>query len=185
MIYSFDTYELDLQRYELRYAGKLVKLEPQVFNVLANLVQHRDRVITKQELLDRLWPGRFVTEETLTSRLMAARKAIGDRGRGQRLIQTLHGRGYRFVAPVEERTPDATRPETQSQASSPVQIGPEPAPLSTQHSALSPVPIVGRQAELEHLRGWLQTALDGTRQIVFVTGEAGLGKTTVVDAFVE
>ena len=81
MIYSFDAYELDLQRYELRYAGKLVKLEPQVFNVLAYLVQHRDRVVTKQELLGRLWPGRFVTEATLTSRLMAARKAIGDRGR--------------------------------------------------------------------------------------------------------
>ncbi|HSF30145.1 MAG TPA: AAA family ATPase [Candidatus Tectomicrobia bacterium] len=185
MIYSFDAYELDLQRYELRYAGKLVKLEPQVFNVLAYLVQHRDRVVTKQELLERLWPGRFVTEATLTSRLMAARKAIGDRGRGQRLIQTLHGRGYRFIAPVEERTPDAIRPETQRQASSPVQIGPEPTPLSTQHSILSTVPVVGRQAELAHLRGWLQKALDGTRQIVFVTGEAGLGKTTVVDAFIE
>jgi DNA-binding winged helix-turn-helix (wHTH) protein/predicted ATPase len=184
MIYSFDAYELDLQRYELRYAGKLVKLEPQVFNVLAYLIQHRDRVVTKQELLERLWPGRFVTEATLTSRLMVARKAIGDRGRGQRLIQTLHGRGYRFVAPVEERPLEAIRLETETRASLHVQTPPEPALLSTQHSALSTIAVVGRQAELEHLRGWLQKALDSTRQIVFITGEAGLGKTTVIDAFI-
>jgi hypothetical protein len=125
-----------------------------------------------------------VTEATLTSRLMAARKAIGDRERGQRLIQTLHGRGYRFVAPVEERSPEATERQTQRQASSHAQTPPEPAPLSPQNSALSTVPVVGRQAELEHLRGWLQKALEGTRQIVFVTGEAGLGKTTMIDAFI-
>src|SRR5919106_3689182 len=102
MIYAFEDYELDLPRYELRYAGKLVKLEPQVFNVLAYLIQHRDRVISKEELLEQLWPGRFVGEATLTSRLTAARRAIGDRGREQRLIQTVHGRGYRFIGPVEE-----------------------------------------------------------------------------------
>jgi DNA-binding winged helix-turn-helix (wHTH) protein len=103
MIYAFDEYELDVPRYELRYAGKLVKLEPQVFNVLAYLLQYRGRVVTKEELFARLWPGRFVSEATLTSRLMAARRAIGDRGREQRLIQTVHGWGYRFIAPVEER----------------------------------------------------------------------------------
>jgi DNA-binding winged helix-turn-helix (wHTH) protein len=65
--------------------------------MLAYLIQHRDRVVTKEELLERLWPDRFVTEATLTSRLIAARKAVGDRGREQRLIQTLHGRGYRFI----------------------------------------------------------------------------------------
>lgn len=103
MVYAFEEYELDIPRYELRYAGKLVKLEPQVFNVLAYLVQHRDRVVTKEELLDQLWPGRFISEATLTSRLMLARRAIGDRGKEQRLIQTVHGRGYRFIAPLEER----------------------------------------------------------------------------------
>src|SRR5262245_506733 len=103
MIYAFEAYELDLQCYELRYAGKPIKLEPQVFNVLAYLIQHRDRVVTKEELLEELWPGRFVSETALTSRLTSARRAIGDRGREQRLIQTLHGRGYRFTAVVEER----------------------------------------------------------------------------------
>ena len=103
MIYAFEDYELDVPRYELRYAGKLVKLEPQVFNILAYLIQHRDRLVTKEEILEQLWPGRFVSEATITSRLTAARRAIGDRGREQRLIQTLHGRGYRFIASVQER----------------------------------------------------------------------------------
>src|SRR5918999_6590221 len=108
MIYIFaDDYELDPPRYELRYAGKLVKLEPQVFNVLVYLIQHRDRVVSKDELLEQLWPGRFVSEATLTSRVMAARRAVGDRGREQRLIQTVHGRGYRFIGPVEERGAEA------------------------------------------------------------------------------
>ena len=68
MIYAFEAYELDPQRYELRYAGTLVKLEPQVFNVLAYLIQHRERVVTKEELLEQLWPGRFVSEAILTNR---------------------------------------------------------------------------------------------------------------------
>jgi DNA-binding winged helix-turn-helix (wHTH) protein len=67
MIYAFEEYELDVPCYELRYAGKLVKLEPQVFNVLAYLIQHRDRVVTKEELFAQLWTGRFVSEATLTA----------------------------------------------------------------------------------------------------------------------
>src|ERR687891_594177 len=101
VIYVFDDdYALDPQRYELRYAGKLVKLEPQVFDVLAYLIQHRDRVVTKDELIEHVWGGRIVSEATLTSRLMAVRRALGDRAREQRLIQTIHGRGYRFIAAV-------------------------------------------------------------------------------------
>ncbi|MEE8302820.1 MAG: AAA family ATPase, partial [Candidatus Tectomicrobia bacterium] len=106
MIYVFEDYELDSQLYELRRAGQPCKLEPQVFNVLTYLIQHRDRVVTKHELLENLWPNQFISEVTLNSRLMTARKAIGDSGREQRCIKTLHGRGYRFIAPVEERVAD-------------------------------------------------------------------------------
>ena len=60
MIYSFDEYDLDLRRYELRCAGRPVKIEPQVFNLLAYLIRHRDRVIPKEELLEHVWPGQFV-----------------------------------------------------------------------------------------------------------------------------
>ena len=102
MIYVFGNYELDTQLYELRHAGRPRKLEPQAFNVLAYLIAHRSRVVTKQELLDRLWPNHSVSESTLTQRLRAVRKAVGDDGRTQRTIQTVHGRGYRFIAPLEE-----------------------------------------------------------------------------------
>jgi Transcriptional regulatory protein, C terminal len=76
MIYSFDEHELNLWRYELRRLGQPIKLEPQVFNLLAYLIQHRDRVATKQALLDTLMPGRFVGEATLTSRMKTARRAV-------------------------------------------------------------------------------------------------------------
>ena len=102
MLYAFDGYQLDTQRYELRHGGALCALERQGFNVLVYLVQHRDRVVTKDELMEQLWPNQSVSESTLTQRLRAARRALGDSGREQRLIKTVHGRGYRFIAAVEE-----------------------------------------------------------------------------------
>jgi pimeloyl-ACP methyl ester carboxylesterase/DNA-binding winged helix-turn-helix (wHTH) protein len=102
MRYRFEDCELDTGTFELRRAGEPVKLEPQVFDVLVHLVRHRDRLVTKAELLDEVWGDRFVSESALTSRLRAARRAVGDDGRSQRCIRTVHGRGYRFVAPTDE-----------------------------------------------------------------------------------
>ncbi len=102
LIFLFEDCELDLDRFELRRAGKLRPVEPQVFDLLAVLLRERRRVVPKEELLDTVWGNRFVTESALTSRVKAARQAIGDDGRGQRLIRTVHGRGYQFVAPVNE-----------------------------------------------------------------------------------
>jgi DNA-binding winged helix-turn-helix (wHTH) protein/pimeloyl-ACP methyl ester carboxylesterase len=93
--------ELDVERREIRRAGAQVPVEPQVFDVLVHLVEHPDRVVTKEELLDSIWGDRFVSESALTSRIKAARRAIGDDGQAQRLIRTHHGRGYRFVGAVE------------------------------------------------------------------------------------
>jgi pimeloyl-ACP methyl ester carboxylesterase/DNA-binding winged helix-turn-helix (wHTH) protein len=109
-VYRFDDVELDVERFELRRRGVPVHVEPQVFDVLAYLVRHRDRVVTKAELLDQVWGDRFVSESALTSRLKAARRAIGDDGDAQRAIRTMRGRGYRFVAPVSEAA-DAPVPE--------------------------------------------------------------------------
>jgi DNA-binding winged helix-turn-helix (wHTH) protein/predicted ATPase len=179
MIYAFEDYELDLQRYELRYAGKVVKLEPQVFNVLSYLIQHRDRVVTKEELLAQLWSGRIVGEATLSSRLMAVRRALGDRGREQRVIQTVHGRGYRFIADVEVRESETAFPEPASPL--------PPLTLPPRHpQALPTMPafLVGREAELTRLHQHLVQSFQGLRQMVFITGEAGIGKTALVDAFV-
>ena len=103
MIFEFDGGELDLDRYELRRDGQPVRVEPQVFDLLAVLMRERRRVVTKEELLDTVWGDRFVSESALTSRVKAARRAIGDDGRGQRLVRTAHGRGYQFVGEVIER----------------------------------------------------------------------------------
>ena len=102
MIFVFGDCELDLGRFELRRAGQLRPVEPQVFDLLAVLIRERDRVVPKEELLDTVWGNRFVSESALTSRVKAARQAIGDDGRSQRLIRTAHGRGYQFVVPVDE-----------------------------------------------------------------------------------
>jgi DNA-binding winged helix-turn-helix (wHTH) protein/alpha-beta hydrolase superfamily lysophospholipase len=108
VIYAFDDFELDTATFELRQAGAPCALEPQVFELLRYLVEHHDRLVSKDELLDHIWPERFITEAALNSRLMSARKIIGDNGREQRLIRTLHGRGYRFVGDV--RTVSITEP---------------------------------------------------------------------------
>lgn len=108
MLYRFAGCELDLPRRELRRDGAAVPLEPQVFDVLAYLVRHHERVVTKQELLEHIWPEKYISEAALSSRLMAARKAIGDSGDRQQMIRTLHRRGYRFVATVESTDPRRT-----------------------------------------------------------------------------
>lgn len=114
MIFAFDRCELDLDRYELRRDGAVEPVEPQVFDVLAVLVRERGRVVHKDELLDAVWGSRYVSESALTSRVKAARRAIGDDGRTQRLIRTVHGRGYQFVGTVTERTDG--RPASGAQA---------------------------------------------------------------------
>jgi DNA-binding winged helix-turn-helix (wHTH) protein/tetratricopeptide (TPR) repeat protein len=96
----FGDCEMSFDRFELRRDGVMVDVEPQVFDVLAYLVRNRDRVVPKSELLDEIWGDRFVSESALTSRIKFARRAIGDTGRDQRLIKTVHGRGYRFVGDV-------------------------------------------------------------------------------------
>src|SRR5262245_27466007 len=103
MRYVFGDYEVDTQRDELRHGGIPCQLESQVFQVLVYLVQHRDRVVSKAELLESLWPQQYISETTLRQRLRLARNAVGDSGRRQRVIKTVPGRGYRFVATVEER----------------------------------------------------------------------------------
>src|SRR5690349_1910513 len=100
MQFRFGDYSLDTERRELRRGGALVALEPQVFDLLVYLVQNRDRVVSKDDLLEAVWGGRIVSESTLTSRITAVRKAVGDDGEGQRLIRTVPRRGIRFVGVV-------------------------------------------------------------------------------------
>jgi DNA-binding winged helix-turn-helix (wHTH) protein/predicted ATPase len=216
MIYAFGAYTLDTDRYELRRAGLVCPLEPHALDILAYLLQHRDRVVTKHELLERLWPNRFVGEGILAQRLMMIRKAIGDSGSSQHCIKTLHGRGYRFAAEVAEHasallfgdsppTAGTAEPSDHADAlSSSVPASRLATPLAdsqglefpetiAQQAAprAGPTPLfrrppyfVGRDAELAQLARWWSTAQQGMRQVGFVAGEPGIGKTALVDAFV-
>jgi DNA-binding winged helix-turn-helix (wHTH) protein len=102
MIFSFGDWELDTGLYELRRQGQPAKVEPQVFDMLAFLVRHRDRVVSRDEIIEAVWEGRIVSEATISTCLKGARQAIGDDGRQQRLIKTVHGRGFRFVGDVKK-----------------------------------------------------------------------------------
>ena len=122
MVYAFDNCELDTQRITLRRAGQTRHLRPKVFQVLLHLLTHRERVVDKQELCQQVWSQQGISDATLESTIRAVRQAVGDNGKEQRIIQTLHGHGYRFVVPVtipvvtpegdeEQARPDSARPE--------------------------------------------------------------------------
>lgn len=100
MIYCFDEFTLDTDRYELQRQGESLHVEPQVYSVLCYLVENRNRVVTRDELLDHVWGHRFVTPATLNTRIKALRQALGDDGALQRMIRTVRGRGFRFISDV-------------------------------------------------------------------------------------
>ena len=109
MIYRFSNCEIDTQLYELRVDGEPVPIQPLVFNLLQFLVENRERVVTKDELYDHIWPGRVVSEATLSSGIKAAREAIGDSGRDQHSIRTIHGRGFHFIEDITiQKTEEGT-----------------------------------------------------------------------------
>jgi DNA-binding winged helix-turn-helix (wHTH) protein/pimeloyl-ACP methyl ester carboxylesterase len=102
MTFVFGNCEIHCDRRELHRNGTLIRVEPQVFDVLVHLVRHRDRVVSKEELIRAVWDGRVVSDDALTSRVSAARRAIADTGAEQRFIRTMTRRGFRFVADVRE-----------------------------------------------------------------------------------
>ena len=112
MIFRFADCELDTDRRELRRSGALVAVEPQVFELLAHLVEHADRVVSKDEINAVVWGGRIVSDAALSSRVNSVRHAIGDDGKAQSLVRTLHGRGLRFVGAVAADAP-AHRPSAE------------------------------------------------------------------------
>ena len=173
MILAFGDCELDLDRYELRRAGLLVPIEPQVFDVLVHLASHPARVVSKEELLDTVWGDRFVSESALTSRIKAARRAVGDDGTRQSVIATAHGRGYRMVVPVHERGGEGRA----------VRHGGVSAPPEA-HGA-HPPDLLERDEPLAELNRALDAARSGSGRLVCVAGEAGIGKSALIHGFAE
>jgi DNA-binding winged helix-turn-helix (wHTH) protein/predicted ATPase len=156
-----------------------LELAPRAFAVLRHLVQSPGRLITKDELLTTVWRDVIVSDAALSSCIRDLRKALGDSSDAPRYIQTVHRRGFRFIGPVVPPTlvvsPEGSpAPEVESQAQSSAGVSAPPRATST---------VVGREAELAHLHAQLATALNGQRQLVFVTGEAGIGKTALVEMF--
>jgi class 3 adenylate cyclase/DNA-binding winged helix-turn-helix (wHTH) protein/predicted ATPase len=144
-IYSFGEWQLDTRLYELRRAGKPLKLEPKVFDVLLYLIERRDRVVAKEELIAHLWPGQFIGKATLLRSVVAARRVLGDNGRDQWYIKTLHNRGYRFVAPVEERV--ETLPEEEARVALMSSLPSEEYPRDRAGAAPTPPPPLEQEAE--------------------------------------
>ena len=106
MRYAFDRFVLDPEAREICDGGRPLHLEPKVFDLLLYLVQQRSRVVAREELIDKVWDGRFISDAAVSSCVSAVRKALGDDGRGQHYLKTQHGRGFRFVAPVTEFAED-------------------------------------------------------------------------------
>jgi DNA-binding winged helix-turn-helix (wHTH) protein len=98
--YRFNDIELDTASMELRANGALISLEPQVFDLLQYLIENRERVVSRDDLIASVWNGRIVSETTISARINAARRAVGDGGNNQSVIKTVPRRGYRFIADV-------------------------------------------------------------------------------------
>ena len=147
-----------------------LQLMPRAFAVLRHLVDHAGRLITKEELLTRVWRDAIVSEAALTTCIRDLRKALGDSSDTPRYIETVHRRGFRFIGPIAGPT---TPRFARAAARRAVEQGSSPATAT----------LVGRDAELARLHELLGRAMDRRRQLVFVTGEPGIGKTALVEAF--
>lgn len=170
---TFGSYRLDLNSAQLWRGRRLVRLTGKAFGVLRYLVSRPGQLVTKDDLLAAVWPEVVVTETALTKRIQEVRRALGDDPKAPRYIETVHRQGFRFIAPLRNASP---RGSQQLNVERPTSL---PTPI-TQHALPY---LVGRDAELGQLHSWLDTALNGERQLVFVLGEAGIGKTTIVHAF--
>lgn len=133
MKFIFVDHVLDTERRELRRGSNAISVEPQVFDLLVHLLKNRERVVGKEDLIASVWGGRSVSDSTLTSRINAARKAIGDSGEGQRLIKTISRKGIRFIGGVQERSidrelaPDGARTEDSAYSGASMALADRPA----------------------------------------------------------
>src|SRR5262249_2957492 len=157
----FSPFVLDVVEGRLVRGSEVVPLRHRALAVLPYLAVRPNRLVTKDELLAAVWSGVSVSEIVLAVCVSELRKGLGDSAKVPRFIETVHGRGYRFIATVDagDGLVEA-RPRARC-------------------------PIVGRDAELEHLDSCLERALAGQRHLIFVTGDPGIGKTTLVEAFLE
>lgn len=149
--------------------ARRLEITPKAFAVLRHLVSNAGRLVTKRELLDGVWGDTIVSESALASCIRDLRRALDDSSRAPRYLETVHRRGFRFIGPLEPAR--GVLPSNELEATGAPTQGTVPAPL------------VGRDGELARLDSLFEGALGGRRRVVFVTGEAGIGKTALVETF--
>lgn len=168
---TFDSYRLDVANACVWRGKRAVRLTGKAFAVLRYLVEHADQLVTKEELFRSVWPDVVVSDSALAVCVREIRRALKDKAKTPRLIKTVHKRGYRFIRPVARSQFPIARKKSE--------VGYPQSATEYQQPVTHPV---GRETELQRLQHWLARALQGDRQVVFVSGEPGIGKTTVVEA---
>ncbi len=165
---TFASFHLDLTDERLWRGAEEVPLRPKTFAVLRFLLERPGRLITKEELHDAVWPKTSVSDVVLLVCIRELRKALGDQVEAPQFIETVPRRGYRFIAPLNAES-----------------SAPSPTPTSLVVPQLTAAPLIGRSAEIKQLHQWLQKAATGERQVILVSGEDGIGKTALIDAFLQ
>ena len=169
---SFGPYRLNATTGQLWRGKQVVKLTPKALAVLRHFVERPGQVVTKEELFRAAWPGTIVSDAALSYSIRELRRALRDDAKDSRYIETVHRRGFRFIAPL---------------TTSPVPVHSLRSQVHSLHAAIyhpsAAIGMVGRGADLSQLHHWFANALGGDRQLIFVTGEPGIGKTTLVEAF--
>ena len=172
-----DPLRLDLANECLWRGSREIKLRPKAFAVLNHLVGRAGILVTKEELLAAVWPESFVTDSVLKVTVRQLREALEDDPKSPGFIETSHRRGYRFIGQI---SPAGQMLALDQKIGGDIDISAIP-----QREGKPSLAVVGRDEALSRMRNWLEKMLGGERQIVFVTGEAGIGKTSLVDTFVQ
>ena len=152
---AFGPFRLEVTQGRLWRGDQVIPLRPRSLAMLRYLVAHPGRLVTKAEVQQHFWAGTHVSDSVLRASVKEMRAALGDSAVAPRYVETVGRQGYRFLGGGDREAPP---PRTAG-------------------------PLVGRQGEVDALEGWYQQAVQGTRQLVFISGEAGVGKTTVVEMF--
>ncbi|HKA20549.1 MAG TPA: AAA family ATPase [Blastocatellia bacterium] len=171
----FDPFYLDLANHCLWQDSQATKLRPKAFELLNYLLGHPGQLVTKEELLDAVWPETFVGEAVLKVTIRQIRAALDDDPKSPRFIETAHRRGYRFIAQITDT--EHIDPKTEEIRGHKINSA------ALARTLYFPLEVVGRDKPLSLMKSRLERARSGERQIIFVTGEAGIGKTALVDTF--
>jgi DNA-binding winged helix-turn-helix (wHTH) protein/TolB-like protein/Tfp pilus assembly protein PilF len=173
VIYQIGEYVIDTARYRISGGDAALSVEPKVFDLLVYLIEHRDRVLSRQELLREVWDGRPVSDATLSNHVKSARKVLDDSGELQKTIQTIRGRGYQFIAPVVEITeapPAAAAVKTPASATAAAAPAPAPTLAPPTVSAPASESATGRVAHASAHAWRLPLTIAGALTVVVLLG---------------